>query len=456
MKKIAILVLAAFLLTLMPMTALAKPDNDNKMNGNKWFQYSAQDDDVVTEDVNDDDDEDEDRDDTPHFKDIGNSWAKGYINKAYRKGLVEGYGDFTFQPNKPVTCLELIKILVATLDKNGELELDDADVDQYADQLKKIPDWGKAYVAAALEAGIILDSEIKTFNPNQGAKRYQVAQYIARILGEDDEEDSIMDFDGLAEDLQAAIEDLGDIDIDVDEIAEDIDALIDDAKVLKEDLGAADEEDLTALISDAKALCDAMDEILAAAEDEDLADAIIDDLEAVAHKFSQIRKQLRAYKNSEQYENRQFADEDQIPGENKPAVKRVKKFGIMQGDDDGYFSGNRVVKRDEIAAMLSRLCEQYFGDFITETTTGVLDDVDQAGDDYSITIITEDEEDATFQITDDTRIVHHKASVAAEDLEDYIGYNVVVVADDDQDASFVKITNQADDDDDDDEEEEEE
>lgn len=452
MKKIAILVLAAFLLTLMPMTALAKPDNDNKMNGNKWFQNSAQDDDKVTEDDN----EDEDQNGQPHFRDINNSWARGYINQAYRKGLVEGYGDFTFQPNKPVTCLEVIKILVATLDKNGDLELDDAGVDQYSDQLKKIPDWGKAYVAAALEAGIILDSEIKTFNPNQGAKRYQVAQYIARILGENDEEDSIMDFDGLAEDLQAAIEDLGDIDIDVDEIADDIKALIDDAKVLKEDLDAADEEDLAALISDAKSLCEAIDEILAAAEDEDVAEASIDKLEDVAHKFSQIRKQLRAYQKSTGLEDRQFADEDQIPGENKHAVKRVKNFGIMQGDDDGYFSGNRVVKRDEIAAMLSRLCEQYFGDFITETTRGVLNDVDQDGDDYSITIISEEEEDSTFQITDDTRIVHHKASVAAEDLEDYIGYNVVVVADDDQDASFVKITNRANDDDDDDAEEDDE
>jgi hypothetical protein len=115
------------------------------------------------------------------FKDIENDWSREEVFEAAVKGFVNGYEDYTYQPNKPVTKLETV---VALLNLSGSA--DEAEnyelLDEEKDLLKKIPDWGKAYVAIALQEGIIDESELKTFNPQQGAKRYELCLYMERLL----------------------------------------------------------------------------------------------------------------------------------------------------------------------------------------------------------------------------------------------------------------------------------
>lgn len=436
MRKIAILVLAAFLLTLLPTAVLAKPD---QARGNKWAQKPG----VTVKTENRGDFQ------VVTFDDIDDSWASGFIKKAAKKGLVEGFMG-KYQPNKPVTNLELITMLVRALDKDGQLDLDEADVSKY--DLKKIPAWGQEYVAAAVEFGIILPDELSSFNPNQGCKRGQVALYVARILGDNAaDNDETVDFDSISEDVDdiiAALEGLDDLDEDNDEIQDNIDSLIEDLEDFQDQLDDAEKADLADLIADFKKIQESLDDIIADAEDAEVDEDILDELSDAAQQASAVKKALKAYNDID--EDDSFSDEDQVPGEYKGSVKKVKRFRIMVGDDDGCFSPMRVVKRDEIATLLSRLTDLIFGEFDITSAKGTLDAVDND----SITIIDADEEELTFNITEDTRITYKKQSVDIEDLADYEGYVVVVVYDVDDDASTVKIVSSstADDDEEDDEE----
>ncbi len=166
-KRIAVLTLCVFMISILAGTAIAK--NNNNYGQLKSLKSYGQ-----------------------RLVDIDDDWAQADIEEALLKGFVKGYADGTYQPNKPVTCLEVIVMLVRAA--GLEDEVDDYDLsDDDVVILKKIPDWAKAYVAVALDEGILSSEEIKNFNPNQGAKRYQICVYMQNVLDEynldtDDEE----------------------------------------------------------------------------------------------------------------------------------------------------------------------------------------------------------------------------------------------------------------------------
>ncbi len=160
-KQLAVLTLCVFMISIFAGAAVAKNDNKHFGQHNSQNNFNK-----------------------GHFKhllDTDDDWAKEDIEEASRKGFVRGYEDGTYQPNKPVTCLETIVILIRTAGLEDEVDAYDL-TDEDREILKKIPDWAKAYVAVALQEGIISQDEIKTFNPNQGAKRYQVCIYMQNAL----------------------------------------------------------------------------------------------------------------------------------------------------------------------------------------------------------------------------------------------------------------------------------
>ncbi len=81
------------------------------------------------------------------FTDLkGAGWAADYINYVAGLGIVEGMGDMKFAPSVEVTIEQLAKMVVETL----EIEVDEeATVDG------EVSDWAVAYVAAAVEAGLV-------------------------------------------------------------------------------------------------------------------------------------------------------------------------------------------------------------------------------------------------------------------------------------------------------------
>ncbi len=176
-KQVAVLTLCLFIISIFAGTAVAKNDKDNygqlkKQNQSKWQ--------------------------SKHLVDIDDDWAKGDIEEALLKGFVKGYEDGSYQPNKPVTCLEVIIMLVRAAGLEDEVE-DYQLSDNEEELLYKIPDWAKAYVAVALNEGILSEEEIKTFNPNQGAKRYQICVYMQNVVRNEynldaDDEEFMVDF----------------------------------------------------------------------------------------------------------------------------------------------------------------------------------------------------------------------------------------------------------------------
>lgn len=49
--------------------------------------------------------------------DISEHWAKGYIERCVNEGLLKGYDDGTFKPDKPITRAEMAVVLTRLLDK---------------------------------------------------------------------------------------------------------------------------------------------------------------------------------------------------------------------------------------------------------------------------------------------------------------------------------------------------
>ncbi|MGG3932443.1 S-layer homology domain-containing protein, partial [Schinkia azotoformans] len=86
-----------------------------------------------------------------YLKDVETHWANQDIYKMYSLGLMSGYDDFTYQPNKPVTQLEVIASLVRVLELDGK----DRTPKLSNKNLKDVPSWAKTSVAIAIEENLL-------------------------------------------------------------------------------------------------------------------------------------------------------------------------------------------------------------------------------------------------------------------------------------------------------------
>ncbi len=121
------------------------------------------------------------------FKDINTThWGLKNIIKMNVRGVVTGYTDGTFQPNKAITQVEAVLMTIrnmgvadriSTIDTNQELPVD---VPQW------VTDYYKAEMLFAVQEGLIVPSE-DNFNSAAGATRAWVTQLIVRSIGKDSE-----------------------------------------------------------------------------------------------------------------------------------------------------------------------------------------------------------------------------------------------------------------------------
>ncbi|NPV44048.1 MAG: S-layer homology domain-containing protein [Firmicutes bacterium] len=128
------------------------------------------------------------------FEDVTDTlnWAKDAIDKMYLKGIIKGYGANMFKPNRHVTHLEGIIMALRIMgweDEAFELET----IPEKVKNIKSIS-WalGFNYVTIALEKGILKAEELLYFNPNEPAKRYEIARYIIRALNMEEEAEERM------------------------------------------------------------------------------------------------------------------------------------------------------------------------------------------------------------------------------------------------------------------------
>lgn len=112
-----------------------------------------------------------------YLKDVETHWANQDIYKMYSLGLMSGYDDFTYQPNKPVTQLEVISSLVRVLELDGK----DRNPSLSNKNLKDVPSWAKTSVAIAIEENL-LDGN-KKFQPNKPATRLFITNLLVQLVG---------------------------------------------------------------------------------------------------------------------------------------------------------------------------------------------------------------------------------------------------------------------------------
>lgn len=104
------------------------------------------------------------------FKDVTKSnkysWAYDYIDVLSDKGVIEGYEDGTFKPERPVSLEETLKLLFEIINPS------DAEVKEAVEKYGKIAtdngvkDWAKECTSFALAKGIISESVLKNANEN--------------------------------------------------------------------------------------------------------------------------------------------------------------------------------------------------------------------------------------------------------------------------------------------------
>ncbi|NPV73670.1 MAG: DUF4430 domain-containing protein [Pelotomaculum sp.] len=112
------------------------------------------------------------------FKDVpGNQWYYGCVTAAAKEGLLKGYEDGTFCPDRAITREELAAVLVRTLGLKSpsgtELPFTDAG---------EVSDWAKDSVAVAASAGLVKGYPGGAFEPHGTVTRAECAVMIYRAL----------------------------------------------------------------------------------------------------------------------------------------------------------------------------------------------------------------------------------------------------------------------------------
>jgi hypothetical protein len=116
------------------------------------------------------------------FTDVSDDyWATDAIEYAATAGLVEGYPDNTFQPDRVLSRAELATLLVRTSGEEIKAVLE-----------KSIfPDlpathWASRYIKVANEMGLVVGYPDKTFKPNRNINRAEGVSVATRFDGEKD------------------------------------------------------------------------------------------------------------------------------------------------------------------------------------------------------------------------------------------------------------------------------
>lgn len=106
--------------------------------------------------------------------DITGNWAEKQITQWMDSGLISGYPDGTFQPNRPVTRAELVALINKSFGFTEEKEIGFKDVDQSK--------WHYTELKKAAAAGYISGYADGTFGPDKKVSRQEFAVMVGKLL----------------------------------------------------------------------------------------------------------------------------------------------------------------------------------------------------------------------------------------------------------------------------------
>ncbi|MFD0670712.1 S-layer homology domain-containing protein [Cohnella sp. GCM10027633] len=112
------------------------------------------------------------------FKDMAGHWAEAAVRRAAAAGIVAGYEDGAFKPEKPVTRTEFVVILSRAMKlqatKRIDLQLSD---------IERLPDWARVPIQAAVDAGVVAGYEDGTFKGDKLITRTEATVLLSRAFG---------------------------------------------------------------------------------------------------------------------------------------------------------------------------------------------------------------------------------------------------------------------------------
>lgn len=116
------------------------------------------------------------------FSDVSSDfWGAKAIDDSVQSGFIKGYLDNTFQPDQPISRMEVLLSLTNGFGLAKSTNPDSA-LAVFQDQ-DQIPDWARPAIATATESGLVVSyPDTKVFNPNQPATRAEVAAMLYQAL----------------------------------------------------------------------------------------------------------------------------------------------------------------------------------------------------------------------------------------------------------------------------------
>lgn len=114
------------------------------------------------------------------FKDLGNHWAKNDILRLESLGVMKGYENKQFMPDKHVSKNEAIAIIMRVVDHENI----DSDKEALIKQI--FPGWMGLAPLQAYDAGILADWELLNWNGDKPATRIEAAMWLSRAAGDED------------------------------------------------------------------------------------------------------------------------------------------------------------------------------------------------------------------------------------------------------------------------------
>jgi len=114
------------------------------------------------------------------LNDAKGHWHEYAVAEMYAKGVIKGYHDNTFKPNRPVTLLEAVVMLEKLLWREPAKE--DIDAYSYLEMNFGIPRWAVGYIGFALRHELLLYNELSKVSLQQPLVRQDAAVLAVRAL----------------------------------------------------------------------------------------------------------------------------------------------------------------------------------------------------------------------------------------------------------------------------------
>src|SRR5690606_32702877 len=116
------------------------------------------------------------------FPDTTTHWARQSIDRMFARGVVTGYDEGRFQPDRAVNRLEALAMLIRFMGLDDQAQSTTQIPESFQDA-HLLPGWGRGYVAVGIQHGILRGSDLSSFNHSAAMQRGDLAVWLVRALG---------------------------------------------------------------------------------------------------------------------------------------------------------------------------------------------------------------------------------------------------------------------------------